>query len=303
MNFDIGEVLTRAVQITWKNKIFWLFSALPIAVNFLVFPVATLPMIFFDIDSRGQPILFENPIFIILLILFTVAVSVLGFVAYIASASSLTLGILRAEDGSGSLHFRDLLKDGMQYFTRILGIGLLVGVTFSVVFTVIIWGLALFGVVTMGLGFICAQPLVLLMYPLMMVLYAWIEQSNAAVVADDLGVMDAITKAWNLLKAHFWRILLLSIIVYFAASILSSIIVVPFMIPFFFFPILFTEPSQVESSFRMFGWIMLGFGAILFPLLALVQGVAITFMKSAYVLVYLRLTRPSNLPVPVEATT
>ena len=43
MNFDFGEVLTRAFQITWKNKILWLFSALPTLVTFLVFPIMYVP--------------------------------------------------------------------------------------------------------------------------------------------------------------------------------------------------------------------------------------------------------------------
>ena len=302
MTFDIGEVLSRAGQITWRNKVLWLFSALPIAVNFLIFPVMIVPMFLLGFDSDGMPFIFENPIYIALFMLGNILISILGFVAYAVGSSSLTLGIVRAEDGDGSLHFRDLIKDGMKYFVRILGVGLLIGLTSSLVFTVIMFGLILFGMVTIGIGFICAQPLLLLMYPLMMLLYALIEQSNAAVVTDDLGVMDAVTKAWNLLKTNFWRILLLSIIVYFAASILSSVIVVPFMIPFFFFPILFTEPSQVESSFRMFGWIMLAFGIIFLPIMALVQGVAITFMKSTYILAYLRLTRSSNQLTSVEAT-
>lgn len=300
MNFDLGEVLTRAIQITWKNKSFWLFSALPVAVNFLIFPVMILPMIFFDTDSRGQPILFENPIFIIFFMLFAVAISVLTFVLYTAGTSSLTLGIVNVANGEEGLPFRELLKQGMKYFPRILGVGLLVGVTVSVVFTAIFFGMAAFGAVTAGIGFICIQPLFILLYPLMIVLYALIEQSNAAVVADDLGVMDAISKAWNLLKAHFWRILLISLIVYLGVSILSSIVIIPFMMPMFFFPFLL-EPSQVEESMRTFGLFMVGFGVILLPVMALVQGIAITFMKTAYVLVYLRLTRPSNQPVPVEA--
>lgn len=302
MNFDIGDVLSRAIQITWKNKSFWLFSALPIAVNFLIFPAMILPMIFFGTDSRGQPMLFENPVFIIFFILFAIAISVLTFVLYTAGTSSLTLGIVNVTNGEGALPFRELLKQGMKYFTRILGVGLLIGVTVSVVFTAIFFGMAAFGAITAGIGFICIQPFLILMYPLMMMLYALIEQSNAAVVADDLGVTDAISKAWSLTKSNFWRILLVSLIIYFGISVVSSIVVVPFMIPLFFFPFLFTEPSQIETSMRTFGWIMLAFGAILLPVMALVQGITITFMKSAYVIMYLRLARPASRPVPVEAT-
>lgn len=301
MSFDIGEVLSRAIQITWKNKSFWLFSALPVAVNFLIFPVMILPMILFGTDSRGQPILFENPVFIIFFVMFAVAISVSSFVLYIAGTASLTLGIVNVANGEERPSFRELLKQGMKYFTRILGVGLLVGVTVSVVITAIFFGMTAFGAITAGIGFICIQPFFILMYPLMMVLYALIEQSNAAVVADDLGVMDAISKAWNLFKTNVWRILLISLIIYFGVSVVSSFVVLPFMVPFFFFPFLFTEPSQVETSMRTFGLVMLAFGAILLPVMVFVQGITITFMKSAYILVYLRLTRSSVAPVVMEA--
>ena len=301
MSFEIGEVLSRAFQITWKHKSFWLFSALPVAVNFLIFPVMILPMILFGTDSRGQPILFENPVFIIFFMMFAVVISVSTFVFYIAGTSSLTLGIVNVVNGEERPSFRELLKQGMKYFKRILGVGLLIGVGVSVVFTTIFFGMAVFGAITAGIGFICIQPFILLLYPVMMVLYALIEQSNAAVVADDLGVMDAISRAWNVIKTHFWRILLISLIVYLGVSILISIIIVPFMMPMFLFPF-FLDTSQVEESMSTFGLVMAGFGLILLPVMALVQGVAITFMKSTYVLVYLRLTRPSNQPVPVQAT-
>jgi len=301
VTFDIGEVLSRAGQITWRNKVLWLFSALPIVASFLILPAMLFPMFFLEADSNGTPVVFKNPIFIVIFLVGTILISILSFVLYTAGASSLTVGIIRAETGEGALPFRELLTEGMKYFVRILGIGLLVSVSFSAIFTAISFGLVLFGIVTIGIGFVCAQPLILLIYPLMMLLYALIEQSNAAVVADDLGVMDAISKAWNLLKANFWRILLLSIIVYFAVSILSSIVTLPLMMPMFFFPFLI-EPSQVGQSMKILGLVMAVFGFIFLPVMALVQGVAITFMKSAYILAYLRLTRSSNQPTPVEAT-
>jgi hypothetical protein len=40
---------------------------------------------------------------------------------------------------------------------------------------------------------------------------------------------------------------------------------------------------------------------ILFPLMALAQGITITFMKSTYTIVYLRLTGSPKTPVAVEA--
>ena len=135
----------------------------------------------------------------------------------------------------------------------------------------------------------------------MLVVYAFMEQSQAAVVADEMGVIQAIVKGWELLRSNFWRLMLVSLIVYVGVGIVSGILIIPFMIPFFSVPFLI-ESSFFDTGPRSFGLIMAGFMLLLLPVMTFVQGITITFMKSAYVLVYLRLTRPrdDNAPIALE---
>ena len=298
MNFDIGEVLSRAVQITWKNKSFWGFIILPMLVNLLEIPLSFLPIFFLDENGSGTPVIFENPVFFVLFLVFHILFMVATFVLMIYGYSALTLGIVRVGRGEEGISFKELLRDAKTYFPRMLGVMFLTTFVIGTVFSVILFGLALFGVVTAGIGFICIQPIFILLYPVMMVIYAFIEQAEAAVVADEMGVMDAIRKGWELLKANFWRLALLSLVVYFAMSVLSGIIVVPLMIPFFFFPF-FIESNNFDPT--IFALTMAGIMLVFFPLMALVQGVAITFMKSTYILAYLRLTQKPAAPIVTEA--
>lgn len=300
MSFDIVEVLNRAFQITWKNKVLWLFGALPSAVSFLIFPIVLMPMILSGTDSRGNPQVFENPAFIAVFVLGTIIISLLSFVLYIAGFSALTLGIYRAANGEAALPLRELLREAMKYLGRIIGLMLIFTVAFSAVFTTILFILMLFGLVTMGMGFICMQPLMLLLTPVIWTAQALIEQAQAAVVADDLGVRDALYKSWTLIKSNFWRILLISLIIYFGISTLTSLIIVPVMFPFFFVPFLFGS-SGFENTMVLVGLVIAAFGAIFLSGMALVQGITITFMKSTYLLVYLRLTRSPNVPIAVDA--
>ena len=293
MNFDFGEVLIRAWQITWKHKVLWIFSALPVLVSFLILPLVFIPIISMGTDSMGNPIIFNEPIFIVLFVLTNVIVSLLGFVLYAVGTSSVMLGILRVEEGSAQLNFRQLFNDGRNYLWRILGVMLLVSLGVSAIFFALFACVALFGLVTAGIGFICVQPLFILLYPVMMILYAVIEQAQAAVVADDMGVVDAITRGWNLVKENFWRFLLISLIIYLGITFLTSLVVLPFMTPFFFIPFLIDNP-QVELSTQSIILFVAAFSMVLLPVMALVQGITITFMKAAYVLVYLRLTRGST---------
>ena len=300
MNFDVGEVLSRAGQITWKHKVLWVFSALPVLVSFLIFPLVFVPIISMGTDSRGYPVIFEQPLFIALFVVTNIIVSLLGFVLYAVGTSSVMLGILRVEGGVFQLNFRELFNDGRKYLWRILGIMLLISLGVSAIFLALFACVALFGAVTAGIGFICIQPLFILLYPIMIILYAVIEQSQAAVVMDDMGVVEAITRGWNLVKENFWRFLLISLIIYLGITFLSSLVVLPFMAPFFFIPFLIDNP-QIELSTQSIILFVAAFSVILLPVMALVQGITITFMKATYLLVYLRLRRDSkSQPVLLE---
>jgi hypothetical protein len=148
----------------------------------------------------------------------------------------------------------------------------------------------LFGMATLGLGMICLQPLYLLMYPAMLLAYALVEESQAAVVADRLDVFQAIARGWALMRLHFWKFALITLIIYLGIFILGMIVSLPFMIPFFFLPLVMGN-LQESFDFQKFGWVMMGFSLVMLPFLALFQGIAMTFMKSAFMVIYLRLTR------------
>ena len=289
MKFDLGEILSSAIRITWKHRVLWLLSAMPVALGSLIYPVAFLPVLIMDDARFGSPFSDTDPIVVFLFIGFSIFISIASYALYGVSSAAVTLGVLRAESGEESFTVNGLLNDSRDYWKRMWIILLLVGVGVSLVFFVVFGCLALFGAVTAGVGFICAQPLILLLYPLMLFLYGFVEESQTSVVADNLEAVDAIRRGWELVRANFWRIVLLSLIVYFGMSLLSGLVMIPMMIPFFFLPFLMENGPSMEPR-----TILLGFGALsllFLPVMALVQGIGITFLKSTYTLVYLRLTR------------
>lgn len=296
MNFDLGEILTRAGQITWKHKVFWLFSALPTLLSFVIVPFVFVPLILTDFDASRPPFFVEQPVYFVVIFIASLFISVLSYVLYGVASASVALGVLRADGGAEPLTLRDLFDGGQKYWWRVLGVTLLVGLAVSLAFFILFGCMALIGLVTVGLGFICLQPLFFLLYPLMLALYGVIEESLAAVVVDDLGVTDALQRGWELVKANFWPILLLSFIVYFALSLLGGLVAIPFSIPFFFFPFLMDGPSELKPQTILM--VIGGLTMLLLPVLALVQGVGMTFLKAAYTLTYLRLTRPKADAAP-----
>ncbi len=288
MNFDFGEVLTRAVQITWKHKALWLFGALPSLVGIIAIPLFFGGLLFTGFDQSGNPLFFTEPLYFVFFFIGIAFFSLLSVILYGLSSASLTAGALRAEDGAESLSLLDLFNEGKTYWLRTLGVWLLLTVTIGAAFFVFFACLSLFGVLTAGVGFLCIQPLILLTYPLMLVVYGGVEEALAALIADNLDIFASIQRGWELLKARFWSIFLLSFIVYFAVAVLNMLVVLPFMLPFFFSPFVLRDTADMRNLMLLAG----GISLLLVPVTALVQGVGITFQKAAYAITYLRLTRP-----------
>ena len=129
MNFDYGSLLIRAWQITWRHKAIWGLVILSILPSFLLFPLFLIPVFFLEGGGEaGSSDTTGLVLFILMPVIFIIAIAG-NYVVGAAASSSATLGIVRAEHSVGSLRFMDLLRDGLAYFWRILGVMLFIGVT------------------------------------------------------------------------------------------------------------------------------------------------------------------------------
>ena len=303
MNFDFGDVLTRAWKITWKHKVLWAISILPFFTMLIFLPFWLILLFQKNVDFNAISTWMENPVYMTIAIFVYFVVIVFSVFLQIASRSSLTLGIYRAEAVLQPVTFVDLLRNGFRYFWRILGISLVIGIGIMVLFIAFFAIMAALSVVTMGFAMICFQPLFILMIPLFLLVMALTEQSESAIIADEMNVMDALKRAYELIKSNFWKYVLITLIVYFGMNILISIVTFPLMIPMFFFMI---RSMEAGPDFNTIIRMQAVFGVVILPLMALVQGFSLTYMKSAMMLTYLQLTRPAVssrlLPGTVEAT-
>ena len=291
MQFDFGDVLTRAWKTTWKHKVLWIISVLPFLTMFLLLPFWLILLFQKNVDFNAIATWMENPIYRMIAILVYLAVIALSVFLQILSRSALTLGIYMAEAVLQPLTFVDLLRQGfLRYFWRILGISLLVAGGTMVAFLAFFVLLAALSVVTMGFAMLCVQPLFILMIPLFLLVMAVTEQSESAVIADELKIMDALRRAYELIKSNIWKYVLIALIVYFGMNILISMVIFPLMIPMFFFMM---RTMQTGPDFNTMIRIQAVFGVVILPLMALLQGFCLTYMKSAMMVTYLRLTRPA----------
>lgn len=295
MNFDLGEVLTRAWQISWQNKSLWWFgimgSLIVLIFLLLLFVPFSIPFLFPDRVSDLFPISLIG--FFVIFPLFLVFTYAIGAI----TQASVTLGVLRVERGEEKLPLVELIRNSLPFFWRIVGVMFLYAAAVMVVNLAVQAFIFLITVVTFGFGAFCATPLTFLLYPAILVTLAWQEQAINGILIDTLGVVDAIKQGWQIIRNNLLAVGLILVVVYFGIGMATSIIIMPMMIPLFILPITFIEgePNWILVS------ISLLCGAVSFPLFAIVSGWSITFTKSAMVSTYLRLTRPSNTPIVQEA--
>src|SRR6185369_7359685 len=109
MNLEIGEVLSRAWQITWKHKVLWIISIVMGLFTSILFPLMVSPLLF--------PILMQNSrmhgsAVLVVMIGLVIAVALFFLTLYPISVlvqTSITLGVLNAnEDKPENLSSRDL---------------------------------------------------------------------------------------------------------------------------------------------------------------------------------------------------
>ena len=295
MSFDYGNILTRAFQITWRHKSFWLFSIIPMLFSFAGIFFFIAPV--FLLGDESDLVWVALVVWLTGLALTFVASFLIGTVG----SSALMLGILRVERGEGSTSFMDLLRDGLLYFRQVLGVMLIVQLSIGLVMTLFFCFYMAASVVTMGLASICFQPIFILMTPLSFLMVAVIDAALMAVISEDMGPWDAVKRGIQVVRDHVWKFVILTLIVYFGTSILMGILITPATIPVMAFPLLME--SGMDISWEMFLLIAGLFSCIFFPLMALLSGVTGTFMNSTLGISYLRLARPAESEVVFASDT
>ena len=299
MNFDIGEILTRASQITWKHKVLWVFNMFPLLFGVLFVPTVLIPMFFLGPYSLFRQGSIDSSYYLSLFSGIDLVLILLSIVLYTIGAASSSLGILRVENGRTQLPFRELLQDGLEYFWRILWITLVVGGATGLVLLPIFGCMTLVSAATRGLGLACLVPLLFFLYPALLLAYSMLELSQAALIADKRGTLSALSRSWALMRTHFWTFVRFSLVLYIGIFVLSLIFLLPLAIPYLFLFLRMRAPLAGFNA-QQFGDSLILLNLVLLPILAIVLGVAVTFIKSSFMDIYLRLTRSTLMQTALQ---
>ena len=305
MNFNFGEVLTRAWEIVWKHRVLWIFGILascgrggggsgggsgggngggsgtgpdlpPQVLQWFQWIEENMVMFFVLLC-----------VVIVLIVLITMAISTIGKIGLIR-------GTAQADGGAQSLIFGQLFSEGTPYFGRVFGLSLLLilppFVLAMVVAVMVVSGLAarggdpttLAGTVPLAICCVC------LFIPVMFVLSMIFQQAERAVVLEDMGLMPALSRGWEVFKANLGPIIVMAIILGILGLVVGLVIALPVFIIVFPAAFAYAIGNAQNSTPLIFGAVCF---CLYLPILLLLNGILVAYTESSWTLTYMRLTR------------
>jgi len=318
MNFNFGEVLSRAWQIIWKHKVLWIFG---------IFAGCSrgsssfrgnssgggsgsggqlppeLMHIFQVIQQNLVTFIVVGCILVLLIWAITIFLSTIGKVGLIR-------GTYQADGGADKLIFGQLFSESTPFFWRVFGLSLIVAVPILVVFAVFIAGFAafaisasngndaarvgVFGLLPLLIGCVC------ILVPVMFVIGMIIRQAENAIVLENMPVLPAISRGWEIFRANLGPIILMAIILAVVGVVVGLIIAIPILAVVVPAAITFPVNRAENWTPMIFAGVCL---CLYIPVAWLLNGILTAYTESAWTLTYMRLTAsPSeNQPAVLEA--
>jgi len=310
-NFNFGEVLTRAWKNIWKHKVLWIFGILASCARggggssggsggnsgYQTGSGGNTPFPGWQVEramNQAGRFLEQNWWIIIVAILAIMLIALFFYALGMIGRIGIIKGTSLAEKGAERIAFGELWSESLPYFWRIFGLNFLVGLAILLIFVPLI----LFGFITIGIGFVCLLPVFCLLFLLGWILYIVIEQAQAAIVLEDLGILDGFTRGWQIVKTNAIPTILMSLILGIGSFIISMIVAIPLILAFI--PALMSMSILRESFVPLY--ISLACCALYMPVLIFFNGMLTAYIQSAWALTFMQLAAPKEeAPVIIEA--
>ncbi len=306
MKLNFGNILTRSWQIIWKHKILWVFGILAGFASGNGSGNSGN-----NSSSNGNTSQFQDGQFqrqateffqqyLLIIIAVCLVLLILSFVLYalgMMGRIGIIKGVIKVEGGAESLAFGEIWSESMPYFWRFFGLNFLIGFAFAI----IIIPLILVGVLTAGIGFVCIIPLLCIFIPVAWAFSLILEQAQVAMVVEDLGMLDGLKRGWEIFKSDVGGVIVLALILGVASFFIGLIIILPIILAVLPM-IISTSTLRSVSSVPAGTWITLACCVLYFPILLTLSGILTSYTKTAWVLTYLDLTKPTeNNPIVLQA--
>lgn len=325
MNFNFGEVLSRAWQIIWKHKVLWIFGILASCgrggSNFNSGGnsggggnggFGTGPNLPPQLERFLEWVASNATTFIVIVVTLACVLSIITIFLGTIGRIGLIRGTVQAEGGTESFIFGQLFSESMPYFWRVFGLSLLVGLPFLLLIAFFAAMFIAFGIAmsqgsdASAVGFVGLLPLfigcICLLIPVGWVVGLIVRQSERAIVLEDSPVLPSLSRGWDIFRNNLGPIIVMAIILAVITLVVGFVIAIPLLIVVVPAVIAFAAGEGQSWNPLLFALICICLYA---PVSWVVNGIAIAYAESAWTLTYLRLTRKpddTNIVTPDGGT-
>ena len=325
IKINLGEILTKAWQITWKFKVLWIFGILAgcganngsrynFNSNTRNFGGnggnGQLPEAFRQFQNLQPEELFRRfadqyLAIVAIVILILCVLWVLFYALGLLGKIGLIHGASQVDSGAETLTFGEIWNGSLPYFWRMVGLNLLVGLPFFLLVVILLLGLFFFGVSAFStnpsgaglgaavLGLIAVFGTLLCLVSLLaLIVNLLVEQAENAIVVEDLGILESLGRGWQVFKSGFLSVILIALILGVISGIAGLVIAIPIAIPLVL-AIFALVGTSVGGSSSLVPMLIVAGGCFLLylPVLLIGGGIIQVYSQSARTLTYLRLAR------------
>jgi hypothetical protein len=297
---DFAELLKKTWQITWRHKGLWILGILASCAGSGVVGGRFLSGLWeYNSQDGGflrfppiQSLLFNSDI--------PEDVAIIGIIAIIALALLLSLfftvvsvlgrtGLFAGfdiGDRGGDLSLGVAISQGANYFFRVLGIELLIGLVSALGMGVFALAPLAMATPTLRGGMICIVPIFCLLVPSFLLAGLFAILAQIAVVTEDLPISAAFLRAWEVAKSNFGSMIILALILAVGGVLLMVILSLPvagILLPAIL-GVATNDQSIITTTTLASSLCIIGYT----PFLFLVYSVMQTFITGAWTLAYRR---------------
>ncbi len=290
MNY--AEILTEAWKTVWKHKILWLFGLLAGCagqvgsnggqVNFRMDSRRPMPPQIEQFFNQIPP--WQVGVFLVVLFTLIIVLVVLSMVLSGIGRAGVVKGTLMSMGRTEPLSWGEVWENSKPFVWRIVGLNLLIGLALGAA-ALLLAGIAMvFAFITLGIGLLCLLPFVFVLIPLLWGVSIFIEQANAALVVDDLGIRDALSAGWRVCRENPGEIIVMGLVLVLGGGIAALLIAAPMGLAL----------APIIGSLLVGGERALGSGLVVgglclvvyLPFLLVLNGILRAFIISAWTFTY-----------------
>lgn len=310
MNFNFGEVLSRAWQIIWKHKVLWIFGILASCSQggarfnsgsngggnggYGTGPTNLPPQLERLFEAIAQNVAAFIAIAIALVCIFWMVSIFLGTIGRIG----LIRGTWQVEGGLQNLIFGQLFSESTPFFWRIFGLSIVVGLPFLIFFGALVAALVVFGIsMSQGsdasaFGFLSMLPIfigcICLLIPVGFVIGMIVRQAERVIVLENASVMPSLSRGWDIFRNNLGPIFVMAIILAVITFVAGFVIAIPVLITVVPAVLAFAAGNAENWTPMIIAGVCI---CLYIPVSLFLNGIIIAYTESAWTLTYMRLTR------------